>query len=751
MRTTVLAVLKLLTIGLLVAALVDVKIPGGKEPRTRVYLLDGSASVRVPGLPESLTPRDAWKLVASDAPRFDRVLVLEFGERTRVLHDGLAADLPAVPPGEGRSEITDLAEALRSALARTGGGDAVLFSDGRPTRGDLSRALFECRARGFPVHTVTIGPLEPEDARIVRLDAPAFVEPRTSFAVTVDVEASMDASVRVTLGDAAQEITLVRGVPRTVRFEIPGILARTEYVLRLPDDACPQNNEARFVVQPREERRRVLVLGGPGAAAILRAQPGIAVTESKEFRDPYEFDAVVLDQFSARSMTDDQQKRLRSFVTEFGGGLLALGGADAYGPGGYSDTPIEEVLPVWAFPDETLAIVFVLDRSGSMNQELPGGRTKLDAAKRAIENALRELRKRDLATVVLAPNPEPTALTQDRDAVIAGLQRVSAGGETLLVESIRRSIRMLDATGAPRLHILLLSDGETDESFTDLPDELKAFKVGLTWVLTGERPKMRLGENPIAVRDWDKLSAQIAELVRESLDPFASPKNAMQPAARHPAIEGIEALPNPRRVNRVSVKPGAELALEADGHPALAFRTAGRGRTGAAMFEAEHAEILVRSLEWVAPGRVSPWKLTCAIEGGEVVLSAVGPEDGPDELAVESERGAVRLERISRTGWRGRMPLPPPGSTAFRIPGSVGGTVTLLVPYAEEYAKIGADPERMARIARETGGVAIAKPADFQAGPEARWEPKSGRAVFLAIALALFLLDLGISTFWIRK
>ena len=55
----------------------------------------------------------------------------------------------------------------------------------------------------------------------------------------------------------------------------------------------------------------------------------------------------------ASYFTGDQLRMIADFVSERGGGLLALGGRRALGEGGYGGTPVAEVLPVTSLSGPT--------------------------------------------------------------------------------------------------------------------------------------------------------------------------------------------------------------------------------------------------------------------------------------------------------------------------------------------------------------------------------------------------------------
>ncbi len=61
----------------------------------------------------------------------------------------------------------------------------------------------------------------------------------------------------------------------------------------------------------------------------------------------YGFDALVLDDLEAGFFGPDQALLIAKFVSERGGGLLMLGGAESFHQGGYQRTPIGDMLPVY--------------------------------------------------------------------------------------------------------------------------------------------------------------------------------------------------------------------------------------------------------------------------------------------------------------------------------------------------------------------------------------------------------------------
>jgi uncharacterized membrane protein len=67
----------------------------------------------------------------------------------------------------------------------------------------------------------------------------------------------------------------------------------------------------------------------------------------------YQYNAIVLDDLEADFFTRDQMALVQKFVSERGGGLLMLGGAESFREGKFARTPIGDMLPVYLDRNET--------------------------------------------------------------------------------------------------------------------------------------------------------------------------------------------------------------------------------------------------------------------------------------------------------------------------------------------------------------------------------------------------------------
>ena len=67
----------------------------------------------------------------------------------------------------------------------------------------------------------------------------------------------------------------------------------------------------------------------------------------KRAEDLYEYTAIIVDDLEASFFSMDQMSLMQKYVSERGGGFLALGGYDSLIDGGYSETPVGAMLPVY--------------------------------------------------------------------------------------------------------------------------------------------------------------------------------------------------------------------------------------------------------------------------------------------------------------------------------------------------------------------------------------------------------------------
>jgi len=396
-------------------------------------------------------------------------------------------------------DATDLGAAIRRGLADLPGDHAprlVLISDGAQTRGDALAAAAVAAGRGVPIDVLAIEREPRPEVAVERVRLPAVADPDQPLELRVVTRATTATRARVVVrrdGEpiATGETEIRAGADVLTLREVapaPGV-HRYEVLLEPLDegvDSSPDNNEGAALIRVSGgSRALVLASRPPEAQALGQAleRAGVEVEVGGPERVPPDlasmatYDLIVLSDLNARAFTDAQMSALASYVRDLGGGLLMAGARDAFGLGGYSFTPIEEVLPATfdlrrRRDRASLAMVIAIDKSGSMSMEAAPGQTKLDLANEAAARSAMLLSALD--RVAVAHVDTDVHWTQSMTAVehpqqiAATVRAAQPGGGGILVDlTLEASYDVLDGQPTQLKHLLLFSDGNDSEDMSD--------------------------------------------------------------------------------------------------------------------------------------------------------------------------------------------------------------------------------------------------------------------------------------------
>lgn len=396
----------------------------------------------------------------------------------------------AWPDGRTHQVETDAATALdvevaldeARARARAHGATRLLWAPGvLPTRGDLARAVVAPDQSALTIDALPEPPPATGDAAVVRLDVDRPPFAGDTVDLTAVVSAPEAASGRLTVrrdGQAIVEtpVDLLAG-PTLIRIPIPTRTAGTErwrVELSVDGDPRPGNDAAELAIDVRsapyvwvvsseveraDEFVEALELQG------LRAQVQAPFTLPNTVGGYVGIDAVVLANVPALEISTSQQEVLESWVRDRGGALAIAGGERAFGPGGYVETPLDRISPLSAkVPREApeVAMLFVLDRSGSMQQRV-GTATRLDIAKEATRTATELLGPASQVAIVVFDEEATVLLPWTSTADLAPMARALAnlvpGGGTALYPGLASARDLLAEVDSATRHVILMTDG----------------------------------------------------------------------------------------------------------------------------------------------------------------------------------------------------------------------------------------------------------------------------------------------------
>lgn len=610
-----------------VAALCDPRWQRRRDAGWVVFVVDRSSSISDTNFEAAMQRVETLRGGLSSDIRVG--LVLADGEPIISVMPGQAWTAPDASRS-AHAEATDLGGAVDLARALIPEGDAgaiVLVTDGRPTMGDRLAQSIAGRARGVPVHVVTLSP-ERRDPAVtsVALDQ-TVVRPGATLAGTIAVDGGAEPfSGKLVLrvgGKAVQsfDVKLNPAESKELPFTYSPDAGMKEGAIELDAELVRDGTEkpsaragAALVVGSRP---KVLLLtadpqDGDLIAAALRAESmdvDVRTLEAKDFPTelPKGIDLVIASNAPAagvsgqRGMSDALLNDIAKWV-DAGGGFVVLGGSRAYDLGGYAGTPIERVLPVRLDPVDPLVepaatIVAVLDKSGSMGVPIGGGgpggfKTKMELADEGVMASIQMLRPFDYVGVSSVTEAVTWDMTVQPVSDALDLEKkilsIRAGGGGIFVYTGLKAARnaLTDAT-TPLRHVLLFSDCADSEEQSDrgsghtalaLADEMQKDGMTISVIGIGEETDSDTqflkdlaqhgGGKFYLTNDATKLRALFVQETERLVDSSVQEVD-FKPlvAIAHQMVKGVEYEKGPdlKAYQKLEPRKTAELVLKAPG------------------------------------------------------------------------------------------------------------------------------------------------------------------------------------------
>ncbi len=493
-------------------------------------------------------------------------------------------------------------------------------------------------------------------------------------------------------------------------------------------------------------------------------------------------DVLILSNVAADSLSLRQMDIIENYVRDLGHGLVAIGGEHAFGPGGYTDTALEDMLPVEMTPrerKETVALVFVIDTSGSM-ANFVGAQQKIELAVQAIRAGIRNLEEEDQAAVIgFDVNlREVSPLTTDHNTLIRTVGKlVPAGGTTAMGHGIQKAGEMLIAADAKRKHIILLSDGKSEGNLSDLIENAEAItdaRIGITTIAIGDAAKNVLEAVAKAGNGRFKHVQNIQDLPKVLMDAVKETQNyivqeTFQPNIVNqetPILEGINTLPILYGYVATAEKTAAQVFINSHkDEPILTGWHYGLGKSIAWTSDVKPAW----SKDWISWdnfsrfwGQVINWTLPA--EGADVDFDLiVSPQNGKAEVIIDTQLSSsaeftvqvaapngtsqsVNMQQESVTRYLGTFLMNDNGSyivTAKREGDAGKRTETLSLSYPAEYANFDVNRGLLKQLSERTDGVYAPTTAQIVAPAGVPIEKSVSLAGGLLIAaILLFVLEM---------
>ena len=765
-----------------------------------IYLLDVSQSVAPPAIQNAFE----WIRHTNEAGKPAHSSYIAFGGNSKafenlddLMHVEVSSEASRSAVDQSQTDIAGAMERAMRTFAPHHLKRLVLLSDGNENSGDISAVISRLKNERVEVFTVPLPVRSDQDAWIENVMAPPQVNAEEQFPVEVHVYSPSEAQGVVEIRNGSKVLTeravaLKKGLNR-IAFETSVAeksgTAVLEAAVRIPGDPIADNNAFRQPLIVAGRPRVLYVEGHAASSHYLKdalTSEGLVVDVADTAALPQSaadlgvFDAVILSDVEAMQVSPTQMEAISTYVRDLGGGFILAGGDNVYGKSGYSQTVLEELLPVTfdvKKPLQSVSMIVILDKSGSMAGD------KIRYAKEATKAPVSLLKDTDHFGVITfnfnATWALPMQAVENRPQILSTIDEIGVGGETNLYPAMKEAFTELQKASDEIKHVIVLSDGRTlTDEFETLTKQMAAAAITVSTVSVGQEADQDLMTKIAA---WGKGKTYYAEdpagvpqIFNEDVESSAG--QSLQETSFKlivtksvEAFKGIDWNSAPRLQGYVQVKPRpvAEVLLEAfKDRPLLARWQFGLGKS--VVFTSDVKDRwAVDWLNW--KGYSKFWS--------QLVRDTMRRQDNADfEMHVERVKGFANISveslaqnsrfrdqlhmqvhvvapdqssivfELPQSGpgiYETRVPLKQQGTYVFRATSNGSDGVSRVLPYSypAEYHYYPPDVEKLRAISKETGGVfqpegpEIFQVLDRPLVPVALWP------WLAAIGLTLYLLD----------
>jgi Mg-chelatase subunit ChlD len=455
---------------------------------------------------------------------------------------------------------TDPAAAIQLGLATMGqntmrrmlllwdGNATVGTAGGQGDQGALDQAIAAAAAQHVPIDVMPLHYRIQHEVTMERLAAPPWKSPDEAFSLEVVLKSTNPGPVvgnlSVRLGDQPMDMDAAPGLQPTRRVVLqPGVNVERVAVAPLKNPGAhvfhalwePQstttkgpNPDPAAVTPPTDTllannsadaftfvkgRGRVLVIdgtsNGAGQAlqdALKREHIELDVRTVEGFPSDLlslqNFDAVILQNvpLGLGGLNGDQDQLLASYVRDLGGGLVMVGGDQAFGAGGWQGSKTEKVLPLnMDIPAKRElpkgALLLVLDHSGSMGEGVKGSNlNKQRIADESAVQAVKALSRLDYVGVISFDSMPtwvvPMGINANPDQTAQAIRDIGPAGGTNIYPALEEAFRSMQGLSWNTVgvkHILLLTDGQSNQGdFDGIASAIRQNKITLSTIGIGD-------------------------------------------------------------------------------------------------------------------------------------------------------------------------------------------------------------------------------------------------------------------------
>ncbi|KLE16295.1 VWA domain-containing protein [Clostridium sp. C8] len=704
---------------------------------------------------------------------------------------------------------TNIQEAVESALGlfeRGGSRRIVLITDGEENQGDILKSIPLINEQKIDFKVYKITGEKGDEIYVDNVKVPDNISVGEEFSVSIDIKSNYATKAKLTLFSGRnkvgeQQVQIQKGKNSFVfkDKQSSGGFKGYRVLIEADGDTNKVNNEFSTFTNVMDKPNILLINGIKGdskaleeilvnsGANIKKISPSVSPSTLNEL---LEYKSIVLNDVHRDDLSNGFMDNIEAYVKDYGGGLITFGGEDSYALGGYKDTSLEKVLPVYMDKRgknevPSISINLIIDKSGSMSAE-GGGVSKLTLAKEAAMKALENLREVDEILVIAFDDTYdevvPLQKVGDKESIKELISGIQIRGGTSIYPALEQGYNMQMKSSAKIKHTILLTDGQDGYGFDNYANLLKNFNdnnITLSTVAVGEGANADLLNQLASIgkgrsyytdiyTDIPRIFAK--EVLLSAGTYIINEEFTPKILSNHEILAGVktsDGIPSLLGYIGTSIKENAvEILSSNHDEPILAAMQYGIGRTVSFTSDVsgqwsknylawEYGPQLIKNMVYFTiPKYGEEGKLNISQEGNEAKVEFYNDKISKDAKVKgiyngeNGEEGEFELSQVEPGKFQANIPLSSLGFYNFSIREEESGEIknnykgAFALQYSDEY-KFNTNGEKLDVVIKETKGSFINKPEEvFEGKLQREYKKINLTTPLIIISILLFMLDI---------
>ncbi len=396
----------------------------------------------------------------------------------------------------------------RSQLSNPQQGRIILLTDGLETDDNALQTVRNIADSGVRIDTIYFSPNSHYfEFQVNSVTVPERVNVGEMVELSVNVQSTVSGDGVLSVYDNSnliyQETIAMNGYEETFTFDYmfnSGGLHELYFDIEGEFDTVTENNSYYSYVNIDASSNILIIEGTTGESVqmvdLLGSDHAITVVDTDNLPTTITalqvYDEVILMNVQNAQLSANFVQNLDIYVNQLGGGLLTIGGDQAYVEDDMSGSALEDMLPVVSSTSaRPIAVMYVIDSSGSMNDLIGNsGKTRFELAKDGAVASVNALADRDYFGLVsfnsVANVAIPLTPASRRDEIITDIVALQTASGTMYKDGLELAASALKTMSDYYIkHIIFITDGTaTDDrdAFTAVVEGLDDFNITLSGI-----------------------------------------------------------------------------------------------------------------------------------------------------------------------------------------------------------------------------------------------------------------------------